>query len=82
MKKELSNARNERDNVQYRLNLLKEDLEVALQRKEEAERREKEEHQSAEQAKGQLVKGKGGGGRGREGKELLPVSTEVTIRFY
>ena len=55
MKKELSNARNERDNVQYRLNLLKEDLEVALQRKEEAERREKEEHQSAEQAKGRVV---------------------------
>ena len=57
MKKELSNARNERDNVQYRLNLLKEDLEVALQRKEEADRREKEEHESAELAKGQLVRG-------------------------
>ena len=66
MKKELSSARNERDNIQYRLNLLKEDLELAVQRKEEAERKEKEEHESAEQAKGQLVRGGGGGGGGGE----------------
>ena len=60
MKKELSNARNERDNIQYRLNLLKEDLELAVQRKEEAERKEKEEHESGEQARGQLVRGEEG----------------------
>ena len=64
MKKELSSARNERDNIQYRLNLLKEDLELAVQRKEEAERKEKEEHESAEQARGQLVRGEEGRRRG------------------
>ena len=71
MKKELSSARNERDNIQYRLNLLKEDLELAVQRKEEAERKEKEEHESAEQARGQLVRGERGGGEvaGEGGKK-------------
>ena len=39
LKRELSNARNERDNLQYRLNLLRDDLDVAVQGKEDAQRR-------------------------------------------
>ena len=56
LKRELSNARNERDNLQYRLNLLKEDLEVALQGKEELQRRTQEQSEKAAGAEGKLVR--------------------------
>ena len=56
LKRELSNARNERDNLQYRLNLMKEDLEVALQGKEELKQRTQEQSEKAEGVEEKLVR--------------------------
>ena len=55
LKKELRAARNERDNLQYRLNLLREDLDVALQKKEEADRRFQEEEELVQGADAKIV---------------------------
>ena len=56
LKRELSNARNERDNLQYRLNLMKEDLDMALQGKEELKQRTQEEREKLEEAEEKLVR--------------------------
>ncbi len=55
LKKGLAAARNERDNLHYRLNLLREDLDVALQKKDDLEQRAQEEDARREAAEDKAV---------------------------
>ncbi len=57
LKRDLAGARNERDNLQYRLNLLREDLDVALQKKDELEGRAQEEEANRQAAEDKVVSG-------------------------
>lgn len=55
LKRDLAGARNERDNLQYRLNLLREDLDVALQKRDDLEQRAEEEQGSRREAEDRAV---------------------------
>lgn len=57
LRRELSNARNERDNLQYRYNLLKEDLNVASDGKQEALQRAEEQERNFLESEQKLVRG-------------------------
>ena len=61
LKRELTSSRSERDNVQYRLNLVKSDLEQAVRNKEESERRAQELDEQLQEERGKLVSGRGSG---------------------
>ena len=59
LQRELTASRSERDQVQFRLNLLREDLEAAQQAREEGERRVQELDEQLQEERGKLVRERG-----------------------
>ena len=57
LRKELTSSRGERDQVQFKLNLLREDLGAVQQAREESERRAQELDDQLQEERGKLVSG-------------------------
>lgn len=56
LKRELTSSRGERDQVQFKLNLLREDLESAQRARDESERRVQELDEQLQEERGKLVR--------------------------